>query len=64
MAPEIAAGIQYSKEVDVWSLGCFAYELATGRPPFHAVQKRCDLYDAIISEQIPPIDANRWSPSF
>ena len=30
MSPEWAKGVSYSKEVDVWSFGCFAYELATG----------------------------------
>ena len=29
-SPEIAQGIFYSKEVDVWAFGCLAYELATG----------------------------------
>lgn len=33
-SPEIIKGIPYSKEVDVWAFGCFAYELATGHPPF------------------------------
>ena len=33
-APELFKGTFYSKEIDVWSFGCFAYELATGRPPF------------------------------
>ena len=34
MAPEIVDGVQYSKTVDVWSFGIYAYELATGFPPF------------------------------
>ena len=34
MAPEIIQNAKYSKEVDIWSLGVFAYELATGDPPF------------------------------
>lgn len=34
ISPEISQGILYSKEVDIWSYGCFAYELLTGRPPF------------------------------
>ena len=34
VGPEIANGVKYSKEVDVWEFGCFAYALATGDPPF------------------------------
>ena len=33
-SPEVIKGVPYAKEVDVWSFGCFAYELATGHPPF------------------------------
>ena len=35
ISPEIAQGVTYSKEVDVWAFGCFAWELAEGHPPFH-----------------------------
>ena len=34
MSPEIAQGLPYAKEVDVWSYGCFAFELTKGEPPF------------------------------
>ena len=41
LAPEVIQGGQlYSKEVDVWSLGCFAYELATGKSLFAKVRDR------------------------
>ena len=33
MSPEWAKGVSYSKEVDIWAFGCFAYELATGKRP-------------------------------
>jgi len=36
VSPEIARGVAYSKEVDVWAFGCFAYELLATDPPFHA----------------------------
>ena len=34
-APEIMLHKQYDKEVDMWSIGCVAYEIFTGRPPFY-----------------------------
>ena len=55
-SPEIARGVFYSKEVDVWAFGCFAYELATGRPPFNDLA--CDqgsLISAIMTQPIPDI---------
>ena len=37
MSPEILAGEAYGKEVDVWSYGCFAFELTKGEPPFYQI---------------------------
>ena len=37
VAPEIVRGVMYDKSVDIWSYGCFAYELATGMPPFSEI---------------------------
>ena len=34
MAPEIIKGEEYDYRVDWWSLGCVAYDLLTGLPPF------------------------------
>lgn len=33
-APEVILGVQYTTQVDVWSLGCMLIELHTGRPVF------------------------------
>lgn len=33
-APEVILGIPYSSGIDVWSLGCIAYELMVGEPLF------------------------------
>ena len=49
VSPEIAQGVKYSKEVDVWAFGCFAHELATGYPPFSNIRRRNELLKAIIS---------------
>ena len=34
MSPEIAEGKIYSKQIDVWSFGCFMYEIGSGEAPF------------------------------
>ena len=34
-APEILLRLQYDKSVDIWSLGCIAYELDVQKPPFY-----------------------------
>ena len=63
IAPEIVKGTQYSKEIDVWSFGCFAYELATGKPPFANVRSRRQLIHNIINVDVPDIP-DRWSDEF
>ena len=62
-APEIINGVYHSKEVDVWSLGCYAHELATYQPPFNRYSL-LDLLNAILNEPSPRIDENRWSLEF
>lgn len=62
-APEIAQGIKYSKEVDVWAFGCFAYELATGKPPFSGIHDRRELFHNIMNVDIPEIHG-AWSDDF
>ena len=62
VSPEIAQGHKYSKEVDVWAYGCFAFELLATDPPFHSFFARGmdALLDAIILEPVPRIPA-KWS---
>lgn len=40
VAPEILRGDQYSKEVDIWSLGVICYVLLAGYPPFYDDDQR------------------------
>ena len=64
MAPEITRGVQYSKAVDVWSFGSYAYELATGNPPYYRCGRdRKKLLDHIRNEEVDPIP-QKWSESF
>ena len=36
MSPEQIEETKYNEKSDIWSLGCFLYELATFKPPFQA----------------------------
>ena len=36
MSPEQTDEIRYNEKSDIWSLGCFLYELRTLHPPFEA----------------------------
>lgn len=35
VAPEIILKKKYDYYIDMWSIGCLAYELWVGRPPFY-----------------------------
>ena len=63
VSPEIAMGVNYTKEVDVWAYGCFAYELLTGEPPHHQYFNSGleQLLFAVVNEDVPPIDESKWS---
>eukprot|EP00998_Keelungia_sp_KM082_P001376 NODE_1163_length_1443_cov_62.843465_g1152_i0.p1 GENE.NODE_1163_length_1443_cov_62.843465_g1152_i0~~NODE_1163_length_1443_cov_62.843465_g1152_i0.p1 ORF type:complete len:388 (-),score=18.28 NODE_1163_length_1443_cov_62.843465_g1152_i0:279-1382(-) len=37
MAPEILASVRHSRPADIWSVGCLAIEMTTGKDPFDAV---------------------------
>ena len=55
-SPELVKGIRYSKEVDVWAFGCFAYELATGFAPFASESDEAKLFESIINKNHEEID--------
>ena len=39
-SPEMILHEEYDKSVDIWAIGCVAYELFTGRPPFYNENER------------------------
>jgi len=48
LPPEVIKRNKYSFAFDIWNLGCFAFELMTGNPPFVSNNKDL-LYRKIIN---------------
>jgi eukaryotic-like serine/threonine-protein kinase len=58
MAPEAALGEDEAPELasrrDIYALGCMAYELLTGRPPFLGATDMNILSQHVLQEPLPP----------
>lgn len=52
MAPEMVARKGYGKAADFWSLGCIAYEMLSGTPPFLSRKGSKDLFNKIMCERV------------
>lgn len=48
IAPELIKKTGYTRMIDFWMLGCLAYELLVGKPPFNHKNKKT-LFDSITS---------------
>lgn len=54
LAPEIISGMSYDHRADIYSLGCTAYQLLTGRPPFEAPELTELLVAHLKEDPAPP----------
>ena len=54
MAPEQAMAKDVGPWTDLYSVGCMAYELFTGKPPFYDTEEPLAILLRHISEALPP----------
>ncbi|KAI9022477.1 kinase-like domain-containing protein [Hyaloraphidium curvatum] len=64
LAPEIVNGQPYSHNVDIWSVGCMAYELLEGRTPFATAPSFLELFRRIRSATFEPPRASPEAQDF
>lgn len=51
IAPEMIQGVPYGKDVDWWSVGCLAYEMVCGIPPFFSEDTN-EIYRAVLKQPV------------
>lgn len=59
MSPEQARGPDVDHRTDIYALGCVAYELLLGTPPFPHAKTAPELYAAHLHES-PPLPRSLW----
>ncbi len=55
IAPELVAGLPYDHRADLYSLGCTAFEMIAGHPPFQGPTLD-DILAAHVERQAPPLE--------
>jgi serine/threonine protein kinase len=58
MSPEMLSRKGYGRASDWWSLGCIAYEMLSGRPPFESRKGAKDLFSKIMTEKVKMPDGS------
>lgn len=58
MAPDTVKGLDYDERSEVYSFGCIAYELLTGRVPFIA-DSSLEVLNMHASKEVPPLSESR-----
>jgi tetratricopeptide (TPR) repeat protein len=54
IAPEVVSGLPYDHRADLYSLGCTAYEMLSGRPPFD-MSSMGEILVAHVEREPPPL---------
>jgi len=64
MAPELIRGLSYGTQVDIWSLGILALEMADGEPPYIEYPPLRALFLIATNDPPQPAEPERWSNTF
>jgi serine/threonine protein kinase len=54
MAPEVVQLMEASPASDIWSIGCTAIELVTGKPPYYELSKTAACF-RMVEDEHPPL---------